>query len=286
MLRGTLGRYPLCHTSSASAVSAISMLLFMMMNSLMARPTLRAAEDRWEKTIQKFEAQDRESPPPRGETLFIGSSSIRGWKLQKYFSGMQAINRGFGGSQIADSVRYMSRILVPYQPKAVVFYAGDNDISSGKSPETVLADYKRFASGVHKALPRSSIIFVAIKPSIARWKLAEKMRKANGLIRDFAKKDSRLFYVDIDTPMIGEDGKPRPELFAPDGLHLNDAGYKLWTKLVKEALKAAEKARKRQETGEDASTGGDNPLEKTQEPLSTCGVQGPCVTVTQPGPGV
>jgi len=191
---------------------------------------------------------------------------------------MQAINRGFGGSQITDSVRYMSRILVPYQPKAVVFYAGDNDIVSGKSPETVLADYGRFVSGVHKALPATSIIFVAIKPSIARWKLAEKMRKANGLIRDFAKKDARLSYVDIDTPMIGEDGKPRPELFAPDGLHLNDAGYELWTKLVKKALKAAEKARKRRETGKDASKGGENPPEKTAEPLSCCGVQGSCVT--------
>lgn len=264
-----------CHgrlASPPSTASRFSPVAAFLLIGFLASPAVRAGEDRWEKAIQKFEAQDRESPPPTGETLFIGSSSIRKWKLEKYFPQMKTINRGFGGSQIADSVRYLSRILLPCRPRAVVFYAGDNDIASGKSPETVLADYKRFVAGVHKGLPKTSIIFVSIKPSLARWDLVKKMRKANGLVRDFSKKDARLSYVDIDTPMIGEDGKPRPELFAPDGLHLNDTGYELWTKLVKKALKAAEKTRERPESAGDAP-GGDDSRQDAEEPRSPCGVQ-------------
>ena len=190
----------------------------------------------WEETIQTFEEKDRESPPPKGGVQFIGSSSIRNWDLEKWFPGKGYINRGFGGSHIEDSTYYAKRIVLPYEPKTIVLYAGDNDINAGKSPRRVFDDYRAFVAKVHATLPKTRIIYIAIKPSIDRWTLVDNMRQANRMIRAETEKDKRLDFVDIDTPMIGDDGTPRAELFADDGLHLNDMGYELWTGLVKTCL--------------------------------------------------
>lgn len=192
---------------------------------------------RWEKNMQAFEERDAKTPPPKGEVVFIGSSSIVGWNLPKYFPDLKAVNRGFGGSQIADSVQYADRILIPLEPRIVVFYAGDNDIASGKTPEAVLDDYKAFVAKVHAKLPQARIIYIAIKPSIRRWALWEKMQAANKLIAEHSKGDKRLAYLDIATPMLGPDGKPKPELFVKDGLHLSPEGYELWTGLLRPLLK-------------------------------------------------
>jgi len=194
-------------------------------------------ENRWEPKIRQFEEQDKKEMPPAGGILFVGSSSIVGWKVDECFPGLPVINRGFGGSQIADSVHFADRIVLPYRPKIVVLYAGDNDVAAGKSPERALRDYRQFVAEVHAGLPETRIVFVAIKPSIRRWNLVDKMREANRLIRAAAEKDKRLVYVDVDGPMIGDDGKPRPELFKSDGLHLNAQGYKLWSALVLPHLK-------------------------------------------------
>ncbi len=192
---------------------------------------------RWESAIQKFEQQDKKSPPEKGGVLFIGSSSIRNWDLGKYFPKQNYINRGFGGSQIADSTHFAPRIIHPYRPRVVVLYAGDNDIAKGKSPEQVAKDYAAFAKTIHQELPKTRIVFIAIKPSLKRWNLVEKMRDANRRIEALIEQDQRQAYVDIDKPMLGDDGMPRKELFASDGLHLSPAGYKLWVSLVRPALK-------------------------------------------------
>jgi lysophospholipase L1-like esterase len=192
--------------------------------------------ERWEKAIAAFEKSDAKSPPPKGAILFAGSSSIRLWKLETPFPKLPTINRGFGGSQIADSVHFADRIILKHEPKTVVLYAGDNDVAAGKSPQQVAADFRRFVQTVHKSLPRTRILFIAIKPSLRRWKLVEKMREANRLIAKHCEANDRLTYIDVDTPMLGKDGKPRPELFVKDGLHLSPAGYAVWAKTLRPHL--------------------------------------------------
>ena len=137
----------------------------------------------------------------------------------------------------SDSIQFAERIIIPYRPRVVVLYAGDNDIAHGKSPDQVLADYRVFVEKVRRALPETKIVFVAIKPSIRRWKLVDKMREANRRIRAVTESDPLQEFVDIDPPMIGDDGEPKPELFKSDGLHLNEEGYKLWSSLVQPHLK-------------------------------------------------
>jgi lysophospholipase L1-like esterase len=122
----------------------------------------------------------------------------------------------------------------------VVLYAGDNDLASGKSPTQVLQDYRDFVERVRQKLPKTRILFLAIKPSLKRWNLVDRIREANQLVRAEAERDERQEYVDIFAPMLGEDGKPRPELFVEDGLHLSPQGYQLWVQVLRPRLGLAE----------------------------------------------
>jgi lysophospholipase L1-like esterase len=204
-----------------------------------AEPQAEAEQkaSRWESAIAAFEARDRQEAPPKNGIVFVGSSSIRQWKLEESFPGLPVVNRGFGGSQVADSVEFVHRIVLPHEPRIVVMYAGDNDLASGKSPETVAADFSAFASKVHAALPKARIVYIGIKPSLARRKLVDKVRVANRQIAAACREDERLTFVDVDKPTLGDDGMPRGELFVKDGLHLSPEGYRLWATLVAPHLK-------------------------------------------------
>lgn len=190
----------------------------------------------WEKAFQAFEEQDRQRKPEPGGIVFLGSSSIRLWETAKAFPDLAIINRGFGGSQIADSVQFADRIAVPYAPRLIVFYAGDNDISSGKTPDRVLTDFQALVKKIHEPLPKTRIAFIAIKPSPARWKQYERQTQANALVEEFVKSNDRLIYIDVVKPMLDDDGQPRADLFQKDGLHLNAEGYRLWNGIVKPHL--------------------------------------------------
>lgn len=199
-----------------------------------------SAENRFEQAIQKFEEKDRENPPAEGGILFVGSSSIRFWNLDKSFPELGAINRGFGGSHISDSIHFAERIVLKYKPRTIFLYAGDNDIDSGKSVEEVVGDFETFAGIVHKNLPETQLFFIAIKPSISRWKLVDKMSEANKQIEAYCEEHDYLGYIDIFQPMLGSDGKPDPSLFIGDGLHLNAKGYELWTSIIEPHLEVVE----------------------------------------------
>jgi lysophospholipase L1-like esterase len=187
----------------------------------------------WEADIAQFEAADRISQPVPGGVVFVGSSSIRMWpNLQADFPGVSVLQRGFGGSELADAVYFAPRIVLKYRPRLIVLYAGDNDIANGKSPQTVFADYTNFVSLVKRSLPETRIAFISIKPSASRWQLVDKMREANALIRNYIARDPRQIYVDVFTPMLGPNGLPRDELFLEDKLHMTPAGYAIWRNLL------------------------------------------------------
>ena len=194
-----------------------------------------AQSDRWEKDIAAFEAADLASPPPKGEILFVGSSTIRLWDLKTAFPDLKTINRGFGGSEMQDSTRYVDRIVVPYIPRIVVVYAGDNDIMGTPSEQIVIA-FERFVRAVHSKLPETKILYIGIKPSLLRWNQVDRMRQANAMIRQFCERDDRLGFVDTDNAMLGWDEKPRKELYVADGLHLTPAGYQILNALVRPFL--------------------------------------------------
>ena len=192
----------------------------------------------WEGDVHAFEQADSAQRPPTKSILFVGSSSIRMWEtLAHDFPDLPVINRGFGGSELHDVVHYADRIVLPYKPRVIVVYAGDNDLANGRQPEQVASDFRRLARTVHRTLPRTRIVFVSVKPSPSRWNLADKMRATNTLVRRYVKTDKRLAYADVFTPMLGSDGRPRRELFRDDSLHMTPAGYELWTSVIRPYLR-------------------------------------------------
>ena len=196
-------------------------------------PAAVAAPGRWADAINAYTSADLANPPPRHGVVFIGSSSILRWTtLSRDFPGVPVINRGFGGSELADSVFYADRIVTPYQPRVVVLYAGENDLWAGKSPEAVQADFRAFGTKVHAVVPTARIVFIAIKPSPSRERIRIEVLRANALIAVECARDRRLVFVDVYSPMLDAAGKERPELYVADMLHMNEAGYAVWIPLV------------------------------------------------------
>lgn len=208
--------------------------------ALVCAATLRADEydtTKWQQDIDKFAEADEDNPVEPGGVVFVGSSSIRMWDLEKSFPGKKYLNRGFGGSEIADSTHFLTELVVKHKPRVVVFYAGDNDIASGKSPGKVHSDFLDFEELFLSQLPDTKLIYISTKPSIARWKMADKMRKANEFIAADCDKNENFTYVDVWPVMLDEDGQPGKDIFLEDGLHMNEKGYQSWVELIAPHLK-------------------------------------------------
>ena len=192
--------------------------------------------DRWEQYVAAYEAADLASPPPKGEIVFVGSSTMRRWDVASYFPDLTIINRGIDGTELSDAVKYVHRLVLPHEPRLVVVYAGDNDISAGELSEQVAVDFERFVRAIHSKLPRTRVLYIGVKPSVLRWMQVDRMRMVNRVIRTICERDDRLAFLDFDGLMLGWDEKPRRELYADDGLHLSPQGYQLWTSVLRPYL--------------------------------------------------
>ncbi|QIL76871.1 SGNH/GDSL hydrolase family protein [Hymenobacter sp. HDW8] len=216
--------------------SAFAVLLFLLVAltgfAQTAPPSASAAQ--WTTELRAFARQDSLKKPPIAAILFYGSSSIRMWEtLATDFPNQPVLNRGFGGSRFPDAIQLFDQLVVRYRPRQVVLYEGDNDIAAGATPQEVYASFCTFEKLMRRKLPKSQLVFLSIKPSLARWALYPKMQEANNLIRQYIEAHpKRLRFVDVGAPMLGADGKPRPELFLEDGLHMTRAGYEIWTQAV------------------------------------------------------
>lgn len=186
----------------------------------------------WEQGLRVFAVEDKKAEPIKGGVVFLGSSSVRFWPTRDFFPALLAVNRGISGSHLADARLYVDKTVFPYRPKLIIFYAGENDISSGARPENVLTEFQNFVQRVHEELTETKIVFISIKPSPIRRAIWTRMREANVLIELFCTSDERLRYVDVANHMLDREGNPRQELFREDGLHMNNLGYQLWTRLI------------------------------------------------------
>jgi len=193
---------------------------------------------RFEEAIRAFEAQDRQKPPPSGGILFVGSSTIRLWDTAGCFPGLPVINRGFGGSMYSEVLHFADRIILPYKPKAIVLYAGDNDLAFGKTPDQVYADVEALIRKLRQSLPDTRIVVLSIKLSNSRWALKDKMVELNRRMEQLCKGDSKLTFVDVGSPLLGPDGRPVPDLFLKDSLHVSPKGYEIWAKMLRPILSA------------------------------------------------
>jgi len=188
----------------------------------------------WE-DIVAFEKQDSVQPPPVHAIVFVGSSSFTKWKdVGDYFPGYTILNRGFGGSRLVDVIRYTYDIILPYRPKQVVIYCGENDFAYADtvSVTEVVRRFKTLYGMLRQNLPATTISFVSMKPSPVREKLQDKIKAANNEIKLFLKKESRAAFIDIYPAMLDAKGKMREELYEEDRLHMKAEGYRIWQRIM------------------------------------------------------
>ena len=197
---------------------------------------------RFEEAILAFEAEAKTSMPPEGAIVVTGSSSIRRWDTMKAdLAPLTVIPRGFGGSAMADVLHYVDRLVIPYKPRAVVIYEGDNDTGIfGVPPMTIASELERIVAKIHAALPQTRVYVMSVKPSLARWENWDKAQETNVLYKKLVTQDDLLTYIDVATPFLRVDGKVMDDIFVDDGLHLNEKGTRIWATTIKAALMEVE----------------------------------------------
>lgn len=199
-------------------------------------PTVQPSLGEWhEEEIRAYERSDAQAIPKPSQVLFIGSSSVRMWgSLVSDMSPAPVINRGFGGSTTPEVLAVMDRIVLPYEPSVIVYYCGDNDLGTDNTDsESAAAGFIQFAERVHEALPGTRILYMSIKPSLARWDNWPAMARANRIVEAWCEDHAFAGYLDLASPLLNGNGEPDSSLFMDDGLHLNGAGYARWTEIVR-----------------------------------------------------
>ena len=192
-------------------------------------PADRAA--RWEKEVAGVENRVKAAGTADG-VLFLGSSTVRLWDVKKGLPALKPVNAGFGGAETRDIVHFLPRLLGDLKPKAVVVYTGDNDLAAGRSPEQVRDDVTELFKGLRDRRPGTPVAFIAVKPSPSRFGILAKQAKANEYVKALVDADKAWRFLDLNPPMLDAKGKPKPDLYVKDGLHLSDAGYAQWNDAV------------------------------------------------------
>lgn len=189
--------------------------------------------------IQTFKKQDSNSFPSKNAILFVGSSSFTNWTdVQSYFPKHTIINRGFGGSALTDVIRYANDVIIPYQPKQIVIYCGENDLASSDTvtAQMVSARFKNLFTLIRKNNSTVPVAFISLKPSLSRKHLWPKMVQANQLIKNYLSTKKRTAFIDVYNKMFNKDGTIMQDIFIEDDLHMNAKGYAIWQKAIEPYL--------------------------------------------------
>ena len=221
----------------------LSLLVVIGIATLAAAQTETIDPTRFEQAIQAFEAEDRVMMPPAGAIVVTGSSSIRRWhpSLQQDLAPLTVVPRGFGGSTMQDVEHFLDRIVLPYKPRAVVIYEGDNDTGRfGVPPAKIAGRLEAIVDRIHAALPATRVYVMSVKPSLARVAVWDKAQETNLLYQRLADDDDLVSYIDVATPFLRADGTVMDDIFIEDGLHLNEKGTRIWAATIKAALMAGE----------------------------------------------
>jgi lysophospholipase L1-like esterase len=188
--------------------------------------------DRFAREITAFEEWDARNAAPGQAVLFVGSSSIRLWKTAAAFPDLPVVNRGFGGSHIPDLIHHYDRVTGRFDPALIVFYCGENDVASGVPLEQVFGDYTRLLGRIQEDFPDAGFIYISIKPSTSRIRHSGNFDKFNRMVEAHNALDERLHYIDLASALTTEGATPDDAFFIADQLHLNDAGYEAWNRLL------------------------------------------------------
>ncbi|MHA8065910.1 GDSL-type esterase/lipase family protein [Aquirufa sp. ROCK2-A2] len=192
------------------------------------------AQNKFEAEIKAYEKQDSVAMPKTKQILFLGSSSFRLWKtFDQDLKGLPVFNRGFGGSTLEDALYYFDRMVVKYQPSWIFLYEGDNDLAKGQSPEFIEKEFVEFSERLSKKLPKTKLVFVAARPSLARVGMVDNQKDLNKRIEQLVSGKKNLYYLDMHSPFYLADGTLMQDIFVADKLHLNEKGYQIFASKIR-----------------------------------------------------
>jgi lysophospholipase L1-like esterase len=192
---------------------------------------------RFQKEVDILAAQEYNFNNDKKLALFTGSSSIRMWNdVQSVYPDYNVINNGFGGSHFSDLIFYYDKLIAPHDPDILFIYEGDNDVASGKMPETIVQEAKQLIGMIRRDLPKTKIVLISPKPSIARWNLKNEYETLNRQLEKLAKNTRMVEFADVWEAMVDENGEVYKDIFIDDNLHLNEKGYDIWGEVIGEFL--------------------------------------------------
>ena len=194
----------------------------------------------FQEEINVFIKKDSIAMPADNSILFVGSSSFNYWKdISNYFPGYAIINRGFGGSSLTDIIHFNQETILKYKPKQIYIYCGENDIAASDTitPQIVFERFKTLYTIIRNHLGNNiPVMYVSIKPSVARWSMEDKFVTANSLIRNFINKQKQTQFLDVHSAMLDTNGEVYKDIFIADKLHMNAKGYAIWQKIIAPTL--------------------------------------------------
>lgn len=192
--------------------------------------------------IAKFDSLDIVNGIKPNPVIFTGSSSVRMWKdLETTYPGYNVLNRGFGGSTFVELIHYAHQTMYKYQPSLIFIYEGDNDVSNGDSPELIFNRMQSLVFQIRNQLGKVPIVLISPKPSVARWALKDKYLAVNAYFKAYADLHEDVYFADVWTPVLKEDGSVRTDIFLKDDLHMNEKGYHIWRKTLEPFLYLSKK---------------------------------------------
>jgi lysophospholipase L1-like esterase len=209
-----------------------------------AAETSVAARDpevtRWEPDIAALEALDGREADPPDAILFVGSSSIRLWdSIAADMAPWSVVRRGYGGARYRDLCHFAPRLVANHDPRAIVVFVGNDIVKPGESPAVaeVMVDVRATLAGIRGRHPRVPVCFVAVTPTESRWRMWPEISRLNAALEALAADDAGTFFIATAERFLDPDtGRPIPELFRDDRLHLSQAGYAVWARVIAAAL--------------------------------------------------
>jgi lysophospholipase L1-like esterase len=206
-----------------------------------AQDTAVLAQDwitRYESKILAFEALPL---PPPGGMVVAGNSNIVMWpNLEADLAPLPAIKRGFGGSTTAELAYYLDRLVLGNKPASVVICEGENDFGVGDDESDIAARHAEIIERIHAFDPKIRIYVIGLKPSPYRFDRWDLYQATNALLEDVCAGAPPCTYIPPPAGLLDNNGKPIPSLYLDDQIHLNAAGYAVWTAAIRPILVAGE----------------------------------------------
>jgi lysophospholipase L1-like esterase len=174
--------------------------------------------------------------------VFLGDSITQywGWHNGTWFPQKEWINRGIGGQTTQQLLLRERHDALDLHPDAMVIEGGANDMRLGFSPEAIrdnvatIAELAR-AHGITVFIAGMTPVCDCVRP-LTGLRTVDRIHRLNALLQQLCR-EQHWVYLDFNTPLAAPDGLMRKELTV-DGVHPNDAGYKLLEPVVNQALRA------------------------------------------------